>query len=72
MTGMINGLLLKYKRGAARLGLGASHRTVVVTLTYHHQQIIILGQHHRQVTMGNTGRTEEGGWMMVRWVVVWW
>ena len=52
MTEMINALLLKYKRGTARPGLGASHRTVVATLTYHHQQIIILGH-----TMGNYGRT---------------
>ena len=68
MTEMINGLLLKYKREAARPGLVASHKTVVLTLTYHHQQIIIVGHrhhhHHHQDTMGNSGRQDRGGWMM--------
>ena len=71
MTEMINALLLKYKRGTARPRLGASHRTVVVTLTYHHQQIIILGQHHRhhhphhhQANHGKL-RQDRGGWLRV-------
>ena len=62
MTEMINALLLKYKRGTARPGLGASHRTAVVTLTYHHQQIIILGHTSAtSYTMGNcvAGHGEE-------------
>ena len=72
MTEMINALLLKYKRGTARPGLRASHRTVVVTLTYHHQQIIILGHTGHQLHHGklwqDTGK--KGGWMMLGWVVV--
>ena len=69
MTEMINALLLKYKRGTARPGLRASHRTVVVTLTYHHQQIIILGHTGHQLHHGklwqDTGK--KGGWMMLGW-----
>ena len=65
LPGMINALLLKSKREAACPGLRASHKTVVVTLTYHHQQIIIVGHHHRHhhhhLVMGNSDRTEEDG-----------
>ena len=76
MTEMINALLLKYKREAACPRLGASHKTVVVTLTYHHQQIIILGhhRHHHQYSMGNSARTggrqEDGLWSGGSWLVV--
>ena len=68
MTGVINGLLLKYKRGAACLGPGASHRTVVVTLTYHHQQIIILGQHiHRHHHRTPPWETQAGQRRLAEW-----
>ena len=69
MTEMINALLLKYKRGTARPRLGASHRTVVVTLTYHHQQIIILGHTGHQLHHGKLWQDtrKKGGWMMLGW-----